>query len=90
MDHIQAREYLSKGDIVEVACSHQCNIRLLDDANYRAYKSERPFRLHDGGPYKKLPARLLVPHTGYWNIVIDLGGATAQIRHSIRIITAAP
>lgn len=88
MNHLHKRERLEKGDVVEVNCSHQCHIRLLDDTNYRAYKSGRPCKQY-GDFYRKLPARIAAPHSGYWNIVIDLGGGTAQVRHSIQIIKAA-
>jgi len=87
MSHLHKREYLEKGDIVEVDCSHQCNVLVLDDTNYRAYKTGRRFR-HYGGFYKQLPARIGVPSTGYWNVVLDLGGGTARIRHSIRFLKA--
>lgn len=87
MQHLHKREYLNKGDIVEVNCSHQCNILLMDDANYTSYKTGRSFH-HYGGFYNMLPARIVVPETGNWNVVLDLGGGTATIRHSIRFIKA--
>ena len=80
------REYLNHGDVVEVACSHHCEIVLLDDNNFFNYKNARPFTRHDGGFFTMFPARLLVPQAGYWNIVIDLGGGNATIRHLIRIV----
>lgn len=87
MDFLHKREYLNTGDIVEVDCSHQCNIVLVDDTNFENYKRGRQFTHHGGGGFfEKLPARLIVPSSGDWNIVIDLGGGTATIRPSIRII----
>jgi hypothetical protein len=29
------------------------------------------------------PARITVPHDGYWNVTIDLGGGRAHIRYNI-------
>ena len=87
MSFLHSREHLNTGDIVEVDCSHQCNIVLVDDANFSNYKNGRSFKHYGGGGFfKKLPARLQAPHSGYWNIVLDLGGGSATVRHSIRII----
>lgn len=84
---LHKREHLNAGCIVEVDCSHQCNIVLLDDSNFSNYKNGRQFTHHGGGGlFKRFPARLQVPNTGYWNIVLDLGGGSANIRHSIRFI----
>jgi len=82
---LHKREHLNSGSIVEVDCSHQCNIILMDDNNFSKYKSGQEFR-HFGGHFKKFPARIQVPSTGYWNVVLDLGGGSANIRHSIRFI----
>jgi hypothetical protein len=57
----------------------------MDDSNFANYKSGRGFK-HYGGFFKMFPARLAAPSTGYWNIVLDLGGGSATIRHSIRIL----
>jgi len=87
MTFLHSREHLNAGDIVEVDCSHQCNVLLTDDHNFRGYKAGGRFNYY-GGHFKKLPARIAAPRTGYWNITIDLGGGSATIRHSIRIIRA--
>ncbi len=85
MNFLHKREYLNIGDIVEVKCTHQCNIKLMDDTNYSNYKSGRSCKYY-GGFYEILPARISVPHKGNWNIVIDLGGGSANIKYSINII----
>ena len=87
MNHLHKREHLDSGDIVQVDCSHQCNIIVLDDTNYRAYKAGRGFK-SCGGFYKKFPARIVVPSTGHWNVVLDLAGGAARIKHSITFIKA--
>ena len=87
MSHLHKRERLNGGDCVEVDCSHQCNVMVMTDSNYRAYKRGARFQYH-GGFYKRLPARIVVPDNDDWNIVIDLGGGSARIRHSIRILAA--
>jgi Domain of unknown function (DUF1883) len=85
MDFIHAREYLHEGDVVVVTCSHQCNVLIMDDANFSCYRSGGAFR-HWGGHFKRLPARIAVPHDGYWNTALDLGGGTASITYNIGYI----
>lgn len=85
MNFIHSREYLSAGDIVVVDCSHQSNVMITDDNNFRNFKSSRSFNYH-GGSYDYFPVRIQVPHTGYWNITIDLAGRKANIRYNISFI----
>ena len=85
MDFIHSREHLNKGDVVVVNCSHQCNIMLTNDLNFRKYKSGQAFK-YSGGHFKMLPAKIVAPETDHWNITIDLAGGSATIKHSIEII----
>lgn len=82
---IHAREYLDDGDVVIVDCDHQCNVRVMDDANFGSYRRGGQHRFF-GGFYERLPARISVPHGGEWNVVIDLGGRRANIRYSINYL----
>ena len=85
MDFIHSREHLQQGDFVVVDSSHQCNIVLTTDSEFANYKSGRSFR-HYGGHYKMFPARIPVPHTDNWNVTLDLGGGSANIRYSISYV----
>ena len=85
MNFLHRREHLSQGDVVEVQCSHQCNILLTNDSNFSKYKRSERYQAF-GGFFERLPARIAAPSTGYWNITIDLGGGSANISHSINII----
>lgn len=85
MNHLHIRDYIQGGRTVRVEIDTQANVMLLDDVNYSHYKSGLNFR-YDGGFYKTSPALIDVPHTGNWNVVIDLGGGSGTIRHSIEII----
>jgi hypothetical protein len=85
---IHDRQHLKAGDIVIVTCSHRCNVMLLDDYNFRSYRARGRFSYH-GGHYTHFPARITAPQTGDWNIVLDLGGGTANIRYSFNFIKAA-
>src|SRR5260370_9569431 len=79
---IHQRESLSQGDVVIVECDHQCNVRLMDDGNYRNFCEGRPHHYY-GGFYRMLPARIVVPSPGYWNVVLDLGRGRANIKYNI-------
>jgi hypothetical protein len=82
MQFIHSREYLHEGDIVVVHCSHQCNVRVMDDSNFRSFQSGGQHKYY-GGFYRQLPARIAVPHDGEWNVTLDLGGGNANFRYSI-------
>jgi hypothetical protein len=86
-DFIHAREHLKKGDVVRVDCDTQCNVILLSDSEFHKYKNKNSFQCI-GGHFMAFPAIIPVPSLGYWNIVIDLGGKSATIRHKITIIRA--
>lgn len=85
MQHIHAREWLRQGRRVEVQCNHQCNVLLMDDANYSRYRRGQSFR-HYGGFFEHLPAIIGVPATNHWNTVIDLAGDQAKIRYAINYL----
>jgi hypothetical protein len=82
---IAAREFLAKGDVVVVQCSHQCNVLVMDDQNFQAFR-QRKKCTYFGGFFKAFPAKIVVPANGHWNTVIDLGGREAEISHAINYI----
>ena len=82
---VHAQQKLAKGDVVVVQCSHQCNVLLMDDQNFELYRTRQKHQFY-GGHYTRFPARLPVPQTGHWNVVIDLGGKQATIQHTISYI----
>lgn len=85
MNFLHTREYLEEGDIVVVECSHQCNVLLTNDTNFSKYKRGEEYECY-GGWYKRLPAYIAAPSTGYWNVTLDLAGGSANLRHSFNII----
>jgi hypothetical protein len=87
MQFLHTRKYLNAGALVIVDCDHQCNVRVLDDPNFGSYRSGRR-HTYFGGFYHQLPARISVPHSGWWNVALDLGGGSANIRHSITYMEA--
>lgn len=78
MDFIHTREYLEAGDQVVVRCSHKCQVRVMDDANFQKYKNGLKHEFAGGPLTTTAPLKVPVPHLGFWNITLDLGGKTAQ------------
>jgi hypothetical protein len=76
---------LSSDDVVEVTLDKQANVRLLDDTNFSHYKRGGQHTYH-GGRASKSPIVLKPPHSGHWNLVVDLGGYAGTVRASIRIL----
>ncbi len=70
MKFIHQREYLDEGDTVVIQSSQPCNIRLMSDANFRAFKNGGRHTYH-GGAFERFPARIKVPSSGFWNITLD-------------------
>ena len=85
MRFIHQRRELKKGEVVQLDCDTQCNFMLLTDRDYGAYQQVRRFKYH-GGTFKGFPARITVPETGWWNIVIDLAGAQREIQYNITVV----
>lgn len=82
---IHGREFLGDGDVVEVDCDTQCNVMLLSDSDFSRYQRQDSFN-YCGGHFKYFPARIAAPHSGHWNVIIDLGGGSASIRYAIKVI----
>jgi len=82
MRFVHAREYLNSGDVVVVQCSHQCNVRVMSDADFQSFKRGSSHNYH-GGHFKMLPARVVVPSSGYWNTTIDLGGSPSSFKYGV-------
>lgn len=82
MRFVHTRDYLNAGDTVIVHCSHQCNVRVMQDADFQSFKNGGGHNYH-GGKYTRLPAIIRVPTSGNWNTTIDLGGSTAAYKYSI-------
>lgn len=76
----------TRGDTILVSLSGSAaNVFLVDSANFSAYKSGRRYTYH-GGHVTRSPVRLVVPRSGHWYVVIDLGGHAGQVKHSIQIL----
>jgi Domain of unknown function (DUF1883) len=85
MTFIHSREYLNRGDIVRLDCDTQCNFMITTDTNFSSYRRGGRFHYY-GGHYGYFPAQIVAPHSDGWNITIDLGGGSANIRYNISIL----
>ncbi len=61
------------GEIVQVELSSQAHVYLLDDENYKNYKTAREYKSL-GGLATISPYKIIVPQSGHWNLVVDLEG----------------
>ncbi|HGV9229883.1 TPA: DUF1883 domain-containing protein [Providencia rettgeri] len=69
--HSRTREYLDAGCNISVQCSHQTNVMVMDDENYELFNKNEA---HEwiGGFSSVFPVRIVIPESGYWNIVISV------------------
>lgn len=78
-----------KGAIAVVTLNKQANVRLMTASNYRAFKSGRRASFQ-GGRATTSPARLPIPSSGHWFVVVDLGGLAGQVRASVAVQPPPP
>ncbi|MEM0897274.1 MAG: DUF1883 domain-containing protein [Verrucomicrobiota bacterium] len=88
MEFIHKREFLEEGDVVSLEIESRCRFMLLDDSNLRALKRGCRYQYY-GDRVEGMRCELSVPHPGFWNIVIDTGGDTRNIRYTIDLLSAA-
>lgn len=63
----------------------QANVILMDDQDFAAYRRGDSFRYY-GGLTESSPVRLAAPHSGHWNVVVDLGGYAGRVRAGVRFL----
>jgi uncharacterized protein DUF1883 len=85
LEYIYSEIQARAGAIIEVTLDQQANVRLLDPTNYSRFKSGQQCQGY-GGRALRSPLHLQVPSSGTWYVVIDLGGSSGAICHSVRII----
>ena len=68
-----------------VTVDTQCNVMLLDDTNFSAYRRGSSFNYH-GGWATRSPVRLIPPRHGHWHVVMDLGGGAGRVSAGVRIV----
>ena len=85
MQFLHAESYLDAGDMAVVELDSQANVMLMDDSNFSSYRAGRSFR-YRGGLAKQSPVELAAPHSGHWNVVVDLGGYAGSVRAGISFL----
>ena len=88
MEFIHKREYLETGDVVVLEIDTSCRFLVMDDASLDALKRGRRFQ-SVGGHVSSEKSEITIPRSGYWNIVIDTGGDTRNIRYTISLQSPA-
>lgn len=87
MNHLHYEVDLGPGDSVRVSLDRQANVLLMDDPNYRHYRSGRSYRYY-GGLARVSPIRLRAPSPGRWHVVVDLGGYPGTVRARVDVVKA--
>jgi hypothetical protein len=85
MEFIHSREYLGKGDAVELEIDVPCNFMLTDDQNFSLYKDGEVFGYY-GGHYASFPVRISAPYPGEWNITVDTPDGKTGFRYNLRVV----
>jgi hypothetical protein len=75
---------MAAGAVVVVNCTHQCNVWVMDDSAYASFTRGAKVRAYGGG-YRRLPARIRVPHSGMWNVVLE---APPGARYGMSVVGA--
>ena len=86
MTHLNYELDATLGDTAEVRFDRAANIMLLDATNHAAYVSGRKYRYY-GGYATTSPARLAIPASGHWHVVIDLGGGAGRVRATVQLLS---
>jgi hypothetical protein len=82
-----ARDFLNAGDTVVVTCDHQCNVRVMDDSDFRSFQRGGRHNYY-GGAYTHSPIHIRVPSSGNWNVAVDTAGRAA-FRYNIGFIKSS-
>lgn len=77
-----------RGDVIEVTLTSGANVRLLDSSNLSKYRRGQQHRYY-GGLAQRSPARIPVPNSGRWYVVVDTQGLRNATRASVRTIPAS-
>ncbi|WP_081857326.1 DUF1883 domain-containing protein [Tumebacillus flagellatus] len=84
-EHLRSREYLEQGAMIRVWLEDACWVRVMDDLNYNNFRNGRDYR-GNVTVVTVSPHEIVVPYSGFWNVVLDLNGSAGSIRHSIEYI----
>jgi hypothetical protein len=78
--------HLDGDEAVEVTLDSAANVKLMDSANFIAYRRGAKHS-YFGGHVTRSPFRLAVPRSGHWHVAVDLGGYRGNVRAGIRVLS---
>jgi hypothetical protein len=84
---VRERRFLNRGDVVVVQWDHPCSVRLIDDDNLPKLRSGERYA-YLGGFYKILPARIVIPKSGYWSLSVGFGEEASQENYRVNYVEA--
>lgn len=87
MSFYHERKYLHRGYIIEITCSHNCTVMLLDDINFKKFKEHGMYACENMWTDKESIIKIRIPSTHSWNIVIEPKKEHADFTHSMKVIT---
>jgi hypothetical protein len=82
MEFLHSRFHLTPHERVRITLDSRANVRLMDDSNFSRFKQGGQHHYY-GGHAKESPVVLGPPHSGFWNVVVDLGGYPGSVRASV-------
>ena len=85
MEFLHTEFHGGRDHTVLATLDKQANVMLLDDSNFAAYRHGQAFSYY-GGWMTTSPVRLVPPHQGHWNVVVDLADNSGTIQTRIRIV----
>ena len=85
MDMMHSEVSAHKGNRIRVTLNMAANVRLMDYANFVSYRNGQPHRCY-GGHTRTSPVDIVVPYSGNWHVVIDLGGGSGFLKASVNVL----
>jgi hypothetical protein len=86
MKFLHSRLETEDGDAILVKLSGtEANVQVMSDSDFRNYRSHGKYS-YFGGHYRRSPAIIRPPSGGWWNIVIDLGGAGGRLEAAVSVL----
>lgn len=73
------------GSIVEVTLGYAANVRVMTSSNFSNFKRGKKHSFI-GGYVKRSPFKAIIPNSGHWYVVVDLGGRTGKVSSSVRVL----
>jgi len=85
MSFLHSEGWFDRGDMAVVTLESQANVMLMDDNHFSSYRAGRSHHYY-GGLAGRSPIRLVAPHPGHWNVVVDLGGYAGNVRAGVSFV----